>query len=194
MSRGDVDDAPPAVSPHGGQRAPRRVKRGRQIDGEDRLPFVDWELRDRRDVLNPGVVDHDIQPAEGLQDRTDHFLDGFCPRHIGRRIFDLYAELIGNMRLGPADLVGLAETIENNGGTGSRQRLGDAQPNSTGRAGYQRHFAIEGTRGHNAALRDWNIHGRNPPFCASPRSGPVTKTLPWKVDDLKCRLASESIG
>jgi hypothetical protein len=33
------------------------VERRRQVDGDDRVPLLDRELLDRRDVLDAGVVD-----------------------------------------------------------------------------------------------------------------------------------------
>jgi hypothetical protein len=40
------------------------MKRGAQIDSEDRVPFGDWKILQGRYVLNTGIVDEDIEAAE----------------------------------------------------------------------------------------------------------------------------------
>src|SRR5436190_16174627 len=64
VRRSDVDDSPPPLLLHGRQRDASRVKRSRQVDREDRIPFVDRKLLDRRDMLDAGVVDEQVDRAE----------------------------------------------------------------------------------------------------------------------------------
>jgi len=40
------------------------VKGRAQVDGDDGVPLVDRELLDRRDVLDAGVVDQDVDRPE----------------------------------------------------------------------------------------------------------------------------------
>ena len=37
------------------------VEGGREIDREDRVPFLDREILDRRDELDAGVVDENVE-------------------------------------------------------------------------------------------------------------------------------------
>ena len=131
MRRGDVDDASPAVLAHRGQRATRGVERRGQIDGENQLPLLDRELLDRGDMLDPGVVDHDIEAAGGLEDAVDHVPDRLGLRHVGRRVIDPDLEFRAEPRSGRRDLLRIAE------------RAGDAQPDAARRSRYQRYFAFE---------------------------------------------------
>ena len=85
VRRGDIDDAPPAVLFHVGDREPAGVKGARQIDRQDRIPFVDRKFLDRRDVLNAGIVDEDIDAAEFFARLLDHRLDLVRVGDIGVR-------------------------------------------------------------------------------------------------------------
>ena len=39
---------------------------GGQVDRDDLVPLLDREILDRRDVLDAGIVDQDVDAAEGL--------------------------------------------------------------------------------------------------------------------------------
>src|SRR5215212_9401343 len=60
MGRSDVDDPAPATALHMWQRCLNRTECGREIDRDDRTPALDWELADRRRVLDSGIVDEDV--------------------------------------------------------------------------------------------------------------------------------------
>ena len=47
VRRGDVDDAAPFALLHAGHRGADGVERRRQVDGDDRVPFLDREILDR---------------------------------------------------------------------------------------------------------------------------------------------------
>ena len=47
----------------------------RQIDRQDRVPFIGREVLDRRDVLDAGIVDEDVGRAELVGAAPDHLLD-----------------------------------------------------------------------------------------------------------------------
>ena len=78
---GDVDDASPATLVHVRQRAPDQPERGLQHDREDQREPLGVELGDRRDVLDAGVVDHDVhigrQRVDGVEigEVADHRRD-----------------------------------------------------------------------------------------------------------------------
>ena len=71
VHRGDRDDAPVAAAL---QRRPGVLgeqERAREQDGQQRVPAVLGELRDRRDVLEAGVGDDGVQAPEALERRVD---------------------------------------------------------------------------------------------------------------------------
>src|SRR6185503_4765777 len=88
MSRGNVDDAPPTPLLHAGQRRFGGVERGREIDRDDRIPFVGGEFLDRRDVLDAGIVDEDVAGAEITLRGSDHRSDLHRLRYICAGIRD----------------------------------------------------------------------------------------------------------
>src|SRR6478752_4930722 len=51
----NIDDAAPFAFLHAGQCGADRVERGGQVDRNDRVPFLDREILDVRDVLDAGV-------------------------------------------------------------------------------------------------------------------------------------------
>ena len=69
---------------HRREREADRVERRRQVERQDRVPFVDRELVDRRDVLDAGVVDEDVDGAEFRERLAHHRLDR-RPAAKGRR-------------------------------------------------------------------------------------------------------------
>lgn len=62
MDRGDVDDPPPAILPHMGNRVLRGMERAAQINGEDLIPLLLGEILDIRGELDPRVIHQDIEP------------------------------------------------------------------------------------------------------------------------------------
>ena len=66
------------------QREPGRVEGRAEVDRDDRVPALDRELLDRRDVLDAGVVDEDVDAAEvGLGRVGHHRLDLGRLAHVG---------------------------------------------------------------------------------------------------------------
>ncbi len=86
MRRGRVDDAAPAALLHAGHGGANAMKRRRQIDRDDRVPFLDRKLLDRRDELDAGIVDENVDRAEGLLAERDHFGDLGGLGHVGGRM------------------------------------------------------------------------------------------------------------
>ena len=56
----DVDDPSPVVLFHVWQAQTRGVEDSRKVDCDDTVPFGDGEVFHRRDVLDAGVVDQDV--------------------------------------------------------------------------------------------------------------------------------------
>ncbi len=85
VRRGDIDDPPPAPRDHQRQRRFRGVKRRREVDRDDRVPALFREVDDRRDMLDPGIVDEDVDGAELAHRLGDETTDLHRLGHVGRR-------------------------------------------------------------------------------------------------------------
>ena len=79
-----VDDAAPATLLHAGYRSADAIKCRREIDRDDRLPFVGRELLDRRHELDAGIVDEHVDRAEVFFAKRDHLRDLGRLGHVGR--------------------------------------------------------------------------------------------------------------
>ena len=66
MGRGRVDDAAPLARLHARHRGADGMEGGRQVDGDDLVPFLDREILHRRDELDARIVDEDVDAAERL--------------------------------------------------------------------------------------------------------------------------------
>ena len=146
MRRGDVDDAAPFVGDHRGQREPRGVEGGGQIDGENRVPFRRREVLQRRNMLDAGIVDEDVEPAEFAQSRFDHLGDRGGARHVGAGIVDANVVILGDAFAGSFDLLRLAEAVQHYVRASAGERAGDAETDAAGRAGDERDFAFHRPR------------------------------------------------
>ncbi len=80
MNRGHDDYAPLAARPQVGPGVTGKEERARQQDGQERVPAILVELLEARDVLEAGIRDERVDPAEKL----DRRLDG-CPVSLARR-------------------------------------------------------------------------------------------------------------
>ena len=58
-------------------------ERALEVDGDDEVELALGRLEDRRPRLHPGVVDHDVEPAEGRHGPVDERLDVGHARHVG---------------------------------------------------------------------------------------------------------------
>ena len=128
---------------------------------EDRVPFLDRKLIERRDMLNARIVDEHVEPAMLGERGRDHLGDRVRLRHVGRRIAHLDAEIRRDQVPGPGDLRGKTETVQHDGRAGFGERAGDAEPDAAGGAGNQRDLAGERPRSRRRTLRfQLNVHGR----------------------------------
>lgn len=71
---------------HQRDRGAHGMEGARQIDRDDLVPFLDREILDLLDMLDAGIVDQDIDGAEGLRRRFDQVGDLGGLRHVGRMI------------------------------------------------------------------------------------------------------------
>ena len=110
---------------------------------DDRVPFLDREFLDRRDVLDAGVVDQDVDAAEGLLGRRDHRGDLGGLGHVGRRVERLDAEFLLDAGALLLDRGGVAEAVDHDVGAVLGERPGDAEADAGGRAGDDRGFSLE---------------------------------------------------
>ena len=116
---------------------------GGEIDGENRVPFRRREILQRRHVLDAGIVDEDIEPAEFAQSRFDHRADRVGARHVGGGVVDANVVILGDAFARSFNLLRLAETVQHYVGACAGERAGDAETDAAGRACDQRDFALQ---------------------------------------------------
>ena len=64
MRGGDVDNPPPLSRLHRRQCCGGRVECRGKVDRNDPVPLLDGELVNRRDMLDTGIVDENVDAAE----------------------------------------------------------------------------------------------------------------------------------
>ena len=119
------------------------MERRRQVDGDDRVPFVDGEILDVRHVLDAGIVDQHVDRAELLFRLRDHRVDLGRLGHVGARIDCLDAEFLLEPGAFFLDRGSVAEAVDDQIGAVLGHGAGDGQPDAGGGAGDQRGFAFE---------------------------------------------------
>ncbi len=72
MNGGHIDDAAPPLGQHVWQAVFGAEERAGKHDTDQKVPLLLGKLVDRSDVLEPGVVDQDVELAERLNRRVDH--------------------------------------------------------------------------------------------------------------------------
>ena len=82
-SRGGTDDSPVALLAHDGERRPGDVQGALQVDVDHRVDRVVIHLVECLVSQDPGVVDQDIDPAEGVHGGVD---DGASPCRRGHAV------------------------------------------------------------------------------------------------------------
>lgn len=86
-------------------------------------------------MLDPGIVDDDVDLPEPRHGAVDHHVDGRAVRHVGAVIGDIDIVLFGEQYTLGLDLGRIAEAIQHHGGTGLGERPGDAEADAAGRSG-----------------------------------------------------------
>jgi len=122
-------------------------------------------------VLDAGIVDEDVEPAEFSQSRFDHLGDRVRLRHVGGGIVDANAVILGDAFACRLDLLRLAEAVQHHVGARAGQRARDAEPDAAGRAGDERDFALERGGDGGLRLRHGDVHGLLPPWLEAPVLG-----------------------
>ena len=156
----DIDNSPKLVLAHRRQRRPHRMKRRRQVDRQDRVPFLDRKMLERSDMLDAGIVDQDIEPPVTGDGSRDHLGDRITAGHVGRGIADLDAEIGSDLIAGFGDLGRDAETVQHHRGTRFRQRTGNPEPDATGRTRDKRGLARQRPQIRSTLRFELDIHGR----------------------------------
>src|SRR3712207_5339488 len=98
-------------------------------------------------MLDTGIVDENVEAAEALQGEAHHPGDLARFGHVGSRIDRLAARLTSKGFKGVVDLLGLAETIDDHGGSGRGEGASDAKANAAGRAGHDGDLAVQNSLG-----------------------------------------------
>ena len=97
----------------------------------------------RRHVLDAGIVDEDVEPAEFAQSCFDHRADRVRFRHVGGGVVDANVVILGDAFARSFNLLRLAEAVQHHVGASPGERAGDAETDAAGRAGDQRDFALQ---------------------------------------------------
>ena len=116
-----------------------------EIDGDHRIPTLDREVLDVRDMLDACVVHEHIDMSEASGRKLHHVLDLSRLAHVGAVIVDLDVER-GNFSLRSLHV---AEAVENDVRALLCERFCDTQPDTAGGPRDKRGFAFE----HDDSLR-----------------------------------------
>jgi hypothetical protein len=125
------------------QRRARGVERRREIDRDDRVPFLGREALDDRGVLDAGIVAKDVDAAEAPHRIFDEAGDRGRLREVGAAPADLDAELRLDAGARLLDRLRLAEAVQHHVGALLGQRPCDREADAAGGAGNEGHFAFE---------------------------------------------------
>jgi hypothetical protein len=134
---------PPALLLHRRQRRARGVEGGGEIDGDDRVPLVDRELVDRRDMLDAGVVDQHVDRAEAVDRLAHHLGDRLGLQHVGAVVGHRDLVLRRQPRAQRLDLAGIAEAVQYDVRAFGSEARRDSEADAGRRSGHQRGFTFE---------------------------------------------------
>ncbi len=113
------------------------MKRRREVDRDDRVPFLGREILNGCDVLDAGIVDQDVGAAELFGAALDHSLDFRRLGHVGA-VVDR-AQLLTFA----IDIGGVAEAVDHQLRALASERLGDREADARGRARHESNFAFK---------------------------------------------------
>src|SRR5258706_3532259 len=108
----DIDNAAELVLAHRWQRRPPRMTCRRQVDRQDRVPFLGRKLIEWRDILDARIVDEHVEPTMLGEGRLDHLPDCCRLGHVSRRVTYLDIAICRYPVLGPGDLGGNAVRLQ----------------------------------------------------------------------------------
>jgi hypothetical protein len=146
-------------------------------------------LVDRRDVLDAGVVDDDVEPAERALRLAHHGGDLLAAGDVGGRVADLDARSPGDLAPDALDLVGVAKAIQGDVGTSFCERAGDREADAAGGAGHERGLADKlcSERRHGGA--SFGVaRGRAAPGWRKSRRGQIAETRRPQVAPARGRI------
>ncbi|MNR28926.1 hypothetical protein D3C85_1462750 [compost metagenome] len=115
------------------------MEHGRQVEGDDLVPAFQRKLLHRRHVLDPGVVDQDVDAAELALGQGEQRFDLGHVRQVGR-VMDCLHPVPGDLGQRRARV---AEAVEHDVGACAGQHLGNAQADAAGGTGDECSFASQ---------------------------------------------------
>lgn|GEM_PF-6353521 len=89
------------------------MKRRRKVDVDDLLPLLRRKILDRRDELNAGVVNENVDRSEFALGVAYHVRDVLGARHIGRRVKARHVEVLLYPGALSLDVCCIAEAVDN---------------------------------------------------------------------------------
>ena len=129
MCRGYIDDPPETSLLHRSKRCLNEVEGRGQVDGNDLVPLLRWKGFDRRDMLDPGIVDDDVNMAEPLSGLARHRANRFRLRHVGAVVGNVDVVVFGERRPKCFNFGLVTEAVQHDGGA----PLGKGAGNCEGR-------------------------------------------------------------
>src|SRR5208282_3093055 len=135
MGGGRIDDAAPFLRLHARNGGAYRVKRRREVDGDDRVPLLGRKFLDRRDELDAGVVDQNAERTHFALGVGDHRLDLRPFRHVGRVVERLDAEFLLDLDALALDRRLVAKSVDDDVRPFFGESAGDGEPDAAGRTG-----------------------------------------------------------
>ena len=105
---------------------------GRQIDGDDRVPFFDREILDRRDELDAGIVDENVERTELALRIGDHRGDLGRLRHIGAVVERFDPEIFFDIGPLGLDRRRIAHAVNDDIDAFLGERAGDGEADAAG--------------------------------------------------------------
>src|SRR5438093_11530179 len=82
MSRSDIDDPAEALAHHVCERVLAQQKSASQHHADEKIPLLFGKVLNRRHVLEPGVVDQDVEATELVNRSLDELLSFLAPRDV----------------------------------------------------------------------------------------------------------------
>src|SRR6185369_9548888 len=140
----------PLLLAHDRRRRPGDREGALEVGVDDRVPLLLGHVEDHAVSEDAGVVDDDVDPAEGvhrgLDDRlpTGHAGHRVVVGHgIAARLGDLLHDLIGRLPVGPGPDLAAAVIVHHHPGPVLRHQDGDLPAHSPPRSSHHRRLALE---------------------------------------------------
>src|SRR5438128_118020 len=82
MSRSDIDNPAEALAHHVCERVLAQQKGASQHHADEKIPLIFGKVLNRRHVLEPGVIDQDVEATEPVNRSLDESLGVLAPRDV----------------------------------------------------------------------------------------------------------------